>query len=93
VPKTWHQCAECGIWFEAYACQKRKFCGMRCAGLHTSNGPSSPFRPYRESLRASGARADILRLYAEGVQQSEIARRLGVSRQRVSQVVRQENKV
>lgn len=92
MPKEWQRCAECGVWFEAYACQKRRFCGLHCSGLHSTKAKTCPFRAYRDSLQAAGVRHSVLELHGQGVQQSEIARRLGVSRQRVSQIVARSKK-
>lgn len=87
MPKQWQRCEECGEYFEAYACQKRRYCGRSCSGKHSTGMKTCPLRRYRESLSAAGVKGRVLRLLGEGVQQSEIARRLGVSKQRVSQIV------
>jgi hypothetical protein len=87
MPKQWQRCEECGTYFEAYACQKRKYCGRQCSGKHSTSMKTCPLRRYRVSLSKAGVKDAVLRLVGEGVHQSEVARRLGVSRQRVSQIV------
>lgn len=84
----WWACTGCGreFTFPRAAIRNRRSCG--CTRKKRTVNPDAPSQKLRPRPRG----ADVMSLVGQGLTQGAIARMLGLSRQRVSQIVKRERR-